>query len=55
MLRDPLNVGIANNVIPRAALSPQSLTFLEYMPQPNTQQGTFNFSYGIERGNLDAG
>ena len=43
VLRDPLNIGIQNNVIPRAALSPQSLTFLQYMPQPNTQQGTLNF------------
>jgi len=43
VLRDPLNVGIVNNVIPRSALSKQSLTFLEFMPQPNTQQGNFNF------------
>lgn len=35
-LRDPLNVGIVNNQIPRAALSPQSLAFLQYVAQPNT-------------------
>jgi Carboxypeptidase regulatory-like domain len=43
-LNDPLNVGIANNVIPASRLSRQSLTFLEFMPLPNTQVGTQNFA-----------
>ena len=38
-LNDPLNVGIVNNVIPASRLSRQSLTFLEFMPLPNTQVG----------------
>jgi hypothetical protein len=42
-LRDPLNVGIVNNVIPRTALSPQATTFLKYTPEPNTQEAAFNF------------
>jgi hypothetical protein len=42
-LRDPLNVGIVNNVIPTSALSPQALTFLKFEPAPNTQNGVFNF------------
>ena len=43
-LNDPLNVGIVNNVIPASRLSRQSLTFLEFMPLPNTQVGTQNFA-----------
>src|SRR5437899_2363564 len=43
-LRDPLNAGISNNVIPPARLSKQALAFLEFMPQPNTQVGTQNFA-----------
>ncbi len=43
-LRDPLNAGIVNNVIPTSRLSKQALAFLEYMPQPNTQVGTLNFA-----------
>ena len=43
-LRDPLNAGIAGNVIPLSRLSKQSLTFLEFMPMPNTQVGTQNFA-----------
>ena len=31
-LRDPLNVGIVNNVIPKSALSPQIQTFLKFVP-----------------------
>ena len=42
-LRDPLNVGIVNNVIPTAALSPQALAFLKFEPTGNTQNGVFNF------------
>src|SRR5262249_23799014 len=43
VLRDPLGVGIRDNVIPRAALSRQALTFLEYVPQPNTREGALNY------------
>ncbi len=43
VLRDPQNVPIANNVIPKSALSPQSLAFLAFTPAPNTSVGTFNF------------
>jgi hypothetical protein len=42
-LRDPLNIGIVNNQIPRQFLSPQAVTFLKYTPLPNTSVGTFNF------------
>src|SRR5262249_55017815 len=43
-LRDPLNVGISDNVIPSSRLSKQALVFLEFMPQPNAQVGTQNFA-----------
>ena len=43
ILRDPQNVPIANNIIPKSALSPQSLAFLAFTPAPNTSVGTFNF------------
>ncbi len=43
VLKDPLNVGIVNNVIPKSALSPQNQTFLKFVPQPNTSQGANNF------------
>ncbi|PYV20077.1 MAG: TonB-dependent receptor [Acidobacteria bacterium] len=43
-LRDPLNAGIVDNVIPAARLSKQALTFLQFMPLPNTQVGTQNFA-----------
>src|SRR5438876_5414146 len=43
-LRDPLNVGISDNVIPPSRLSKQALVFLGFMPQPNTQVGTQNFA-----------
>lgn len=42
-LRDPLGVGIVNNIIPRTALSRQSLAFLEFVAQPNTSNGAFNY------------
>lgn len=42
-LRDPLGAGIVNNIIPKNALSPQALAFLEYEPKANTVNGTFNF------------
>ncbi|MBI4905211.1 MAG: TonB-dependent receptor [Acidobacteria bacterium] len=44
VLRDPLNAGIVNNVIPTSRLSKQAQVFLEFMPQPNTQVGTFNYA-----------
>jgi Carboxypeptidase regulatory-like domain len=31
------------NIIPQSRLSPQSLTFLQFMPQPNAQNGALNF------------
>lgn len=31
------------NIIPQSKLSPQTLTFLQFVPQPNTQKGTQNF------------
>ena len=43
-LRDPLNAGISNNVIPSSMLSKQALAFLEFQPQSNTQVGTQNFA-----------
>ncbi|PYV39926.1 MAG: TonB-dependent receptor [Acidobacteria bacterium] len=43
-LRDPLNAGIVDNVIPASRLSKQALVFLEFMPLPNTQVGTQNFA-----------
>lgn len=42
-LRDPLHVGIVDNVIPASALSPQAQTFLKFEPLPNTLNGVFNF------------
>jgi hypothetical protein len=43
VLKDPLNVGIVNNIIPKSALSPQIQTFLKFVPLPNTSQGANNF------------
>src|SRR5262249_44294501 len=43
VLNDPLGVGIVNNIIPKAALSPQAQAFLAYEPVPNTSKGNFNF------------
>ena len=43
VLRDPQRVPIANNIIPRSALSPQSLAFLAFTPLPNTVNGVQNF------------
>ena len=43
---DPFSPGgtpFANNMIPTNRLSAQALTFLQFVPQPNTQNGTFNF------------
>jgi hypothetical protein len=43
VLRDPLNIGIANNQIPRQFLSPQAVAFLKFTPEPNTSVGAFNY------------
>jgi hypothetical protein len=43
VLKDPLNVGIVGNVIPKSALSKEALAFLAFEPLPNTTNGTFNF------------
>ena len=43
VLKDPLNIGIVGNVIPRSRVSPEALAFLGFEPVPNTQNGTFNF------------
>ncbi|MBL8209113.1 MAG: TonB-dependent receptor [Bryobacterales bacterium] len=42
-LRDPMNIGIVNNQIPRSLLSPQAVEFLKYTPVPNTSVGAQNF------------
>ena len=42
-LKDPLGIGIVNNIIPKQFLSPQALTFLGFEPQPNTKNGVLNF------------
>ncbi|MGI8992051.1 MAG: carboxypeptidase regulatory-like domain-containing protein [Bryobacteraceae bacterium] len=44
ILKDPLNVGIVGNVIPKSALSAQALAFLQFQPLPNTLVGTQNFA-----------
>lgn len=43
-LKDPLNIGIVNNVVPAASLSKQTQAFLQFEPLPNTQRGVFNFA-----------
>jgi len=42
-LRDPLGIGIVDNVIPQSRLSEQALTFLKFVPAPNTSIGTSNY------------
>lgn len=42
-LKDPLNIGIVGNVLPKSALSKQALEFLNFEPLPNTANGNFNF------------
>src|SRR6266446_5882174 len=39
-LKDPLNIGIVGNVLPKSALSPQTQAFLNFEPTPNTSNGT---------------
>ena len=43
VLRDPLKIGIAGNIIPKSQLSPQTQAFLAFEPLPNTSNGVFNF------------
>lgn len=43
VLKDPLKVGIVNNIIPKSALSPQIQTFLKFVASPNTVSGANNF------------
>ena len=42
-LRDPLGVGFAGNRIPSALLSQPALAFLDFVAQPNVQEGPINF------------
>jgi hypothetical protein len=43
-IKDPFTgVPFANNTIPTNRLSPQALTFLQFVPQPNAQNGAQNF------------
>jgi Carboxypeptidase regulatory-like domain/TonB dependent receptor-like, beta-barrel len=42
-LKDPLNIGIVGNMIPKSALSPQTQAFLNFEPTPNTSNGVFNY------------
>jgi len=42
-LKDPLNAGIVNNVIPVSRLSPQARAFIQFTPLPNTLLGVQNF------------
>lgn len=48
-LRDPLGAGIVNNLIPAAALSPQALAFLRFVPAPNTPDPVLNFRSSEQR------
>ncbi|HEU0122322.1 MAG TPA: carboxypeptidase-like regulatory domain-containing protein [Bryobacteraceae bacterium] len=43
VLRDPQNVPIANNIIPKSALSAQALAFIGFTPLPNTSNGALNY------------
>ena len=38
------NAPYAGNIIPASSFSPQALFFLQYMPLPNTSQGSTNYS-----------
>jgi hypothetical protein len=43
-IKDPFTgAPFANNTIPTNRLSPQALTFLQFVPQPNAQNGAQNF------------
>ena len=43
VLRDPQNVPIANNIVPKSAISSQAATFIGFTPLPNTSNGTLNY------------
>ena len=45
LIKDPFANGAVfpNNIVPTSRLSPQALTFLQFVPQPNTQNGALNF------------
>jgi len=43
VLKDPLNIGIVDNVVPKSQLSPQTQAFLNFEPLPNTSNGVFNY------------
>src|SRR5229473_5812294 len=42
-LKDPLNIGIVGNVIPKSLLSPQTQAFLNFEPTPNASLKTANY------------
>jgi hypothetical protein len=43
-VKDPFaSAPFSGNIIPTNRLSPQSLTFLQFVPQPNAQNGALNF------------
>lgn len=43
-IKDPFSgLPFPNNIIPTSRLSPQAVTFLQFVPQPNTVNGAFNF------------
>ncbi|MCC6390517.1 MAG: TonB-dependent receptor [Bryobacterales bacterium] len=45
-LKDPLNIGIVNNIIPKQFLSKPSQVLLGFTPMPNTTAGNYNFLAG---------
>lgn len=42
-LKDPLNIGIVNNVIPKQFLNKQAQVLLGFTPLPNTSTGSYNY------------
>ena len=44
VLKDPLGIGIVNNIVPKSKLSPQALAFLQFQALPNTSVGAANFA-----------
>ena len=42
-LKDPLGIGIVNNIIPKSQLSATTAAFLNFEPLPNTSNGVFNY------------
>jgi hypothetical protein len=45
VLKDPLNIGIVGNVIPKAAISKEARRSSTYEPLPNTSQRHFQFRH----------